>query len=74
MTVIYRTRPSSITTDYIENLIILGSCPGEKLDGFDGEAAAQKLRGRVGTSVSVKLYSVTKNSKLILLNSLLGMR
>lgn len=30
---------------------------GERLDGFDGEAAAQKLRGRVGTTVSVKLYS-----------------
>ncbi|KAL4198289.1 hypothetical protein AMTRI_Chr03g139430 [Amborella trichopoda] len=28
---------------------------GEKLDGLDGEAAAQKLRGPVGTSVRVKL-------------------
>ncbi|KAL5707917.1 C-terminal processing peptidase [Ranunculus cassubicifolius] len=30
---------------------------GEKLDGYDGEAAAQRLRGRVGTSVSVKVHS-----------------
>ena len=32
--------------------------PGQKLDGIDSEAAAQKLRGRVGTSVTVKLKSV----------------
>ncbi|RWR76007.1 carboxyl-terminal-processing peptidase 3, chloroplastic isoform X1 [Cinnamomum micranthum f. kanehirae] len=32
---------------------------GQKLDGLDGEAAAQKLRGRVGTSVTVKLHSGT---------------
>ncbi|ESQ44307.1 hypothetical protein EUTSA_v10005897mg [Eutrema salsugineum] len=31
---------------------------GEKLDGIDSEAAAQKLRGRVGTFVTVKLKSV----------------
>ncbi|KAJ4978342.1 hypothetical protein NE237_009122 [Protea cynaroides] len=30
---------------------------GEKLDGFDGEAAAQKLRGHVGTTVTVKVHS-----------------
>ncbi|XP_077214664.1 peptidase S41 family protein [Tasmannia lanceolata] len=30
---------------------------GEMLDGVDGEAAAQKLRGRVGTTVTVKLLS-----------------
>ncbi|CAG7865855.1 carboxyl-terminal-processing peptidase 3, chloroplastic [Brassica rapa] len=31
---------------------------GQKLDGIDSEAAAQKLRGRAGTSVTVKLKSV----------------
>ncbi|CAH8268962.1 unnamed protein product [Arabidopsis lyrata] len=31
---------------------------GEKLDGVDSEAAAQKLRGRVGTFVTIKLKSV----------------
>nr|GMC88699.1 carboxyl-terminal-processing peptidase 3, chloroplastic [Ipomoea batatas] len=30
---------------------------GEKLDGIDGEAAAQKLRGRAGTTVTVKVHS-----------------
>ncbi|KAL7197360.1 hypothetical protein ACSBR2_019990 [Camellia fascicularis] len=30
---------------------------GEKLDGIDSETAAQKLRGRVGTSVTVKLHN-----------------
>ncbi|PIA53481.1 hypothetical protein AQUCO_00900223v1 [Aquilegia coerulea] len=30
---------------------------GEGLDGLDGEAAAQKLRGHVGTTVTVKLHS-----------------
>ncbi|XP_019058372.1 PREDICTED: carboxyl-terminal-processing peptidase 3, chloroplastic isoform X2 [Tarenaya hassleriana] len=30
---------------------------GEKLEGVDSEAAAQKLRGRAGTSVTVKLKS-----------------
>lgn len=31
---------------------------GERLDGFNSEAAAQKLRGRAGTAVTVKLQSV----------------
>ncbi|XP_044469041.1 carboxyl-terminal-processing peptidase 3, chloroplastic-like isoform X2 [Mangifera indica] len=31
---------------------------GERLDGVDSEAAAQKLRGHAGTSVTVKLHSV----------------
>ncbi|KAK4481713.1 hypothetical protein RD792_012622 [Penstemon davidsonii] len=31
---------------------------GERLDGVASEAAAQKLRGRVGTSVTVKVQSV----------------
>ncbi|XP_059668458.1 carboxyl-terminal-processing peptidase 3, chloroplastic isoform X2 [Cornus florida] len=30
---------------------------GEKLDGIDSESAAQKLRGRAGTTVTVKLHS-----------------
>ncbi|KAF5195196.1 Carboxyl-terminal-processing protease [Thalictrum thalictroides] len=30
---------------------------GEGLDGIDGEAAARKLRGNVGTTVTVKLHS-----------------
>ncbi|KAJ8753362.1 hypothetical protein K2173_019761 [Erythroxylum novogranatense] len=30
---------------------------GERLDGVDSESAAQKLRGRVGTSVTVKFHS-----------------
>ncbi|XP_058072000.1 carboxyl-terminal-processing peptidase 3, chloroplastic [Magnolia sinica] len=32
---------------------------GQTLDGLDVEAAAQKLRGRVGTAVTVKLHSVS---------------
>ncbi|XP_057999785.1 carboxyl-terminal-processing peptidase 3, chloroplastic isoform X2 [Hevea brasiliensis] len=31
---------------------------GERLDGLDSEAAARKLRGQVGTSVTVKVHSV----------------
>ncbi|KAH6799596.1 hypothetical protein C2S51_036080 [Perilla frutescens var. frutescens] len=31
---------------------------GERLEGVDSEAAAQKLRGRVGTTVTVKVHSV----------------
>ncbi|CAA0812726.1 Carboxyl-terminal-processing peptidase 3-chloroplastic [Striga hermonthica] len=31
---------------------------GERLDGVGSEAAAQKLRGRVGTTVTVKVHSV----------------
>lgn len=31
---------------------------GQRLDGVDSEAAAQKLRGKAGTSVTVKLQSV----------------
>ncbi|KAF2307844.1 hypothetical protein GH714_032525 [Hevea brasiliensis] len=31
---------------------------GERLDGVDSEAAARKLRGQVGTSVTVKVHSV----------------
>ncbi|KAL2501691.1 Carboxyl-terminal-proCES [Forsythia ovata] len=31
---------------------------GERLDGVAGEAAAQKLRGRVGTTVTIKVNSV----------------
>lgn len=31
---------------------------GERLDGVDSEAAALKLRGRAGTSVTLKVHSV----------------
>lgn len=31
---------------------------GERLDGVDSEAAAQKLRGHAGTNVTVKVHSV----------------
>ncbi|KAI3772575.1 hypothetical protein L6452_03764 [Arctium lappa] len=33
---------------------------GERLDGVSGEAAAQKLRGHVGTSVTVKVHNGKK--------------
>lgn len=41
-------------------LILSAICgtSGERLDGVDSEAAALKLRGRAGTSVTVKLHSV----------------
>lgn len=32
---------------------------GERLNGISGEAAAQKLRGHIGTSVSVKVHNVS---------------
>lgn len=35
---------------------------GEKLDGVDTEVAVQKLRGRVGTTVTVKVHSVIIDS------------
>lgn len=31
---------------------------GERLDGIDSEAAAQRLRGNAGTTVTVKVHSV----------------
>lgn len=31
---------------------------GERLDGISSEGAAQKLRGKVGTSVTVKVHRV----------------
>ena len=37
---------------------------GERLDGIDSEAAAQKLRGHVGTTVTVKVHSVNKYFKV----------
>uniref|UniRef100_A0A1J3I8Q4 C-terminal processing peptidase n=1 Tax=Noccaea caerulescens TaxID=107243 RepID=A0A1J3I8Q4_NOCCA len=36
---------------------------GETVDGIDSEAAAQKLRGRVGTFVTIKLKSVNRLGK-----------
>ncbi|KAL7225194.1 hypothetical protein ACSBR1_020551 [Camellia fascicularis] len=41
---------------------------GEKLDGIDSETAAQKLRGRVGTSVTVKLHNVNITREIIKLS------
>lgn len=35
---------------------------GENLDGVDTEVAVQKLRGRVGTTVTIKVQSVITNS------------
>lgn len=32
---------------------------GERVKGISGEAAAQKLRGHVGTSVTVKVHNVS---------------
>lgn len=32
---------------------------GERLDGVDSETAAQKLRGRAGTTVTVKVHRVS---------------
>lgn len=32
---------------------------GERLNGIPSEAAAQKLRGRVGTTVTVKVHTVS---------------
>ncbi|KAF7146859.1 hypothetical protein RHSIM_Rhsim03G0012100 [Rhododendron simsii] len=40
---------------------------GESLDGIDSEAAAQKLRGRAGTSVTVKLHNVDQPQLLVAL-------
>ncbi|KAF6176322.1 hypothetical protein GIB67_011111 [Kingdonia uniflora] len=37
---------------------------GERLAGVDGETAAQKLRGRVGTTVTVKLQNVINLTEL----------
>lgn len=37
---------------------------GENVAGINGEAAAQKLRGRVGTTVTVKLYSGTEQGSI----------
>ncbi|CAK7342490.1 unnamed protein product [Dovyalis caffra] len=36
---------------------------GERLDGVDSEAAAQKLRGIAGTSVKVKVHSAMESSR-----------
>ncbi|KAF7154185.1 hypothetical protein RHSIM_Rhsim01G0024400 [Rhododendron simsii] len=40
------------------------SWSGQRLDGIDSEAAAQKLRGRAGTSVAVKLHNQSKSPAL----------
>lgn len=37
---------------------------GENVAGIYGETSAQKLGGRVGTTITMKLYSVGKDSLL----------
>lgn len=44
---------------------------GERLDGVDSETAAQKLRGRVGTIVTVKVHDVS--TKMLLNGHTFGM-
>lgn len=39
-------------------MIIFPDFVGKSVSGLDGEAAAQRLRGRVGTTVKVKLLDV----------------
>ncbi|XP_040970167.1 carboxyl-terminal-processing peptidase 3, chloroplastic isoform X2 [Gossypium hirsutum] len=41
---------------------------GQRLDGVDSEAAAQRLRGKAGTSVTVKLHRVKLPRELIRLS------
>ena len=38
--------------------MIFSNYVGKSVSGLDGEAAAQRLRGRVGTTVKVKLLDV----------------
>jgi len=39
-------------------MVIFSDSVGKSVSGLDGEAAAQRLRGRVGTTVKVKLLDV----------------
>lgn len=39
-------------------MMISSHSAGKSVSGLDGEAAAQRLRGRVGTTVKVKLLDV----------------
>ena len=39
-------------------MMISSHSAGKSVSGLDGEAAAQRLRGRVGTTVKVKLFDV----------------
>jgi len=39
-------------------MVIFPHSVGKSVSGMDGEAAAQRLRGRVGTTVKVKLLDV----------------
>lgn len=62
---------SSETLDFCFHFIFYGSlvitssafclASGERLDGIDSEGAAQRLRGRAGTTVTVKVWSVIFN-------------
>jgi hypothetical protein len=45
-------------------MVIFPRSAGKSVSGLDGEAAAQRLRGRVGTTVKVKLLDVFPNLDL----------
>jgi hypothetical protein len=49
-------------------MMIFPDFVGKSVSGLDGEAAAQKLRGRVGTTVKVKLLDVFPYLELHFIN------
>ena len=55
-----------LNTQLIKILNALLLTLGEKLEGVGSEAAAQKLRGRAGTSVTITVQSVILNSFCLL--------
>jgi hypothetical protein len=61
-------------------MMIISDFKGKSVSGLDGEAAAQRLRGRVGTTVKVKVLDVFPYPQHISLSSayfithLMGMR
>jgi hypothetical protein len=54
----YITRPIPIRAGGLLLMMISSHSAGKSVSGLDGEAAAQRLRGRVGTTVKVKLLDV----------------
>lgn len=44
---------------------------GERVKGISGEAAAQKLKGNVGTSVTVKVHNVSFVGRNVMVDSFL---
>jgi hypothetical protein len=48
-------------------MMIFSDFKGKNVSGLDGEAAAQRLRGRVGTTVKVKVLDVFPYPQHILL-------